>query len=208
MSYDGCSPRRTSSGHYATTVRSEAIYSNQSYSQPGWFQNTYVRDENPLIAEHNAHYIVSQFFASLPSRSWIGKLVFDVVMKDYPTTPRLCDFAQTLWQILIDCDEGSRELSYGKVGTVSVRQEVDSTLELLDSCWEKMRRIVYDAATIVAQRNPAYMRSTQYSVSVFVDTCISVSVSDKSLRMRWVRLKNLMNYMSNLTKSVINSVSQ
>jgi hypothetical protein len=184
------SPRYSSSGVYST-----GSYSHYSFSRPGTSSGSTPLHESPITSVTVAKLRITEAISLLPSHAWIGKLFLDVVTDDFPYTPKLQNFSNSLWESMIKCDDYGRELSYRKLGASEDDHQLNQTTLAIDQCWVKCRDILQDSACVFSQSNSAYFRSPKYDHQVFMKSCIALSISDRSMRLRWVRIRNLMLYI-------------
>jgi hypothetical protein len=175
------SPRRSSSGVYSTIV------STPSGQHPG--VQTEIRDSTLLAASMR----LNEFLVGLPSRGWLGKVIFDAIIGERDSSWKARDLGTRCWQSLIAFDNLYTDLRYRMLSTSAPPEAALAQCEMYERCWEKCVQVLKLAGSEVVSLNPAYLRSPYFSLDQLVKMLIVRSLESQTLRYKWIRTLNLLD---------------
>jgi len=180
------SPRYSSRGSYMTRVS----ISDPTTQRFPISTNTELKESTIYLAKIK----IMEFLASLPSRGWLGKHIFEAIKDEGESDSVAMKLSERCWMSMIKFDNVGRELGYTAL-TSSLEQELQMRhIELLEPCWSKCVRVLERSATDLISMNPAYIRSSSFTLQRFVTLSITHSFLDSSSRHQWTRALNLIDH--------------
>lgn len=153
---------------------------------------TNLSSELPSSSLHVASVKICEFLATLPSRSWLGKHIYNAVKTDDPSDKDRLASADNLWKILLECEGALKKLNLREFIHGRLTDEVSQLRSVLEKCWIKCCNILELSAAELIKSNPSFVRSKHFTLDSFVRMTIIHSYQDPTFRSRWARASNLM----------------
>lgn len=175
------SPRCSSSGSYGTLISPHERKVENAGSE---------LLESSTIA---SSVRIAEYLSDLPSRGWLGKMVFDSIMEEKESSKRARNLGERCWSSLIAFDNLYMDLRYSMLSLSEPDPQLVERCEMYERCWQKCRKIVETSGSEIVLLNPAYLRSSYFDLKVFMRMVLVRSLENRALRHNWVRALNLLD---------------
>jgi hypothetical protein len=192
------SPRRTSTGEYATVV------SVTSFSQTSPY--TGVMSDLPESSKTLAKIRIHEHLVTLPSRSWIGKQIIDSLNQERVVYRHARELAERIWSSLIEFEQATTEVGYFAMNESASMSDLGIFSHLTKSCWEKFVSILEATGALIIHQHPAYIRSPVFEIKKFISMIFVKMTEESSLRRRLIRCLNLMDSVSTVSNAEVNRI--
>lgn len=173
------SPRWSSSGYYSTITHPSSVTS------------TSVREELSESATLIALIRVREVITCLPSRGFLGKVMFDSVDQADVATRKSRELGSRCWSVLTKFDGIYLDIEYYLLINPDDK-ELREVCETVRRCWAKCLGLVEASGLEFVRRNPAYLRSSHFDSARFVSLSLRYSLETRDTRHQWVRILNLL----------------
>jgi len=163
--------RYKSDGSYSTNIGSES--------------GLPAVEDLPYINGIRATEVLSTYLESLPTRSWIGKILWDHVVSQEDRNSELVLFAKRIWIRLMSLERLAIETNYNLLIPSSSKCALRVLSQSLNEHWKRLNRMLTRFFVQFVRGNPAVLNSRFLPAERLVKLALHHSIKKPSSKTLW-----------------------
>jgi len=172
------SPR---SGSRSVRYKSDGSYATRVGSESG----LPAVEELPLLNGIRATEVLSMYLESLPTRSWIGKVLWDHITAQEDKTPDLIMLARRIWIRLMSLERLAIDVNYQLLMPSSSKQPMRVLSQSINEHWKRLNRLLTKFFVQFVRGNPAVLNNRLLPPARLVMLALEQSLKKTSSRNLW-----------------------
>jgi len=161
--------------------RSDGSYSTALESQTG----LPAVEDLPYINGIRATEVLSTYLESLPTRSWIGKILWDHVVSQDDRDSQAVSFAKRIWIRLMSLERLAIDTNYSLLIPSSSKYPLRILSQSLNEHWKRLNRMLTKFFIQFVRSNPAALNSRFLPAERLVKLALHHSIKKPSSRSLW-----------------------
>nr|WKE35283.1 hypothetical protein [Plasmopara viticola lesion associated mononegaambi virus 7] len=142
-------------------------------------------ESTPLINGVRANEILLSYMKDLPTRSWIGKVMWDCVLKDADKDKRGVRLAEKIWNRLITMEHLAIDVNYQLLSPEGERHKSRVLSQSLRRSWQNLDRLLLRNFVEFVGQNPASLNSSLLTPEKVIHMSLVKSLLDPRSREKW-----------------------